>query len=149
MIWAGQHYWPKSFSLGDHVLWFRKEHKEHRGKFKKWWFNPYKIQYCLPNNIVLLTTLKKFEPNPILMNVNKLKPYCLFDNPTRGLVAILQGGKVGDKLSLKEVEEEVVEKQAVEGQGAQEWDTTIEETIGDIIANKNEDLKKGETTIGS
>jgi hypothetical protein len=37
----------------------------------------------------------------------------------------------------------------VEGQGAQEWDTTIEETIGDIIANKNEDLKKGETTIGS
>jgi hypothetical protein len=29
----------------------------------------------LPNNIVLLVTIEKFEINPMLVNVNKLKPY--------------------------------------------------------------------------
>jgi len=29
----------------------------------------------LPNNIVLLVTIKKFETNLVLVNVNKLKPY--------------------------------------------------------------------------
>ncbi len=29
----------------------------------------------LPNNIVLLVTIEKFETNPMLINVNKLKPY--------------------------------------------------------------------------
>jgi len=29
----------------------------------------------LPNNIVLLVTVEKFETNPMLVNVNKLKPY--------------------------------------------------------------------------
>jgi hypothetical protein len=29
----------------------------------------------LPNNIVLLVTIEKFETNPMLVNMNKLKPY--------------------------------------------------------------------------
>ncbi len=29
----------------------------------------------LPNNIVLLVTIEKFETNRMLVNVNKLKPY--------------------------------------------------------------------------
>jgi len=29
----------------------------------------------LPNNIVLLVTIEKFETNSVIVNVNKLKPY--------------------------------------------------------------------------
>ncbi len=29
----------------------------------------------LPNDIVLLVTVEKFETNPMLVNVNKFKPY--------------------------------------------------------------------------
>ncbi len=29
----------------------------------------------LPNNIVLLVTIEKFETNPVLVNVNKFKTY--------------------------------------------------------------------------
>jgi hypothetical protein len=39
------------------------------------WFGPYWIQYCLPNNIALLVIVKKFDPNFILVNINKLKLY--------------------------------------------------------------------------
>jgi hypothetical protein len=33
------------------------------------------IQYCLPNNTSLLVVVDKFDPNPILVNINKLKAY--------------------------------------------------------------------------
>ncbi len=33
----------------------------------------------LPNNIVLLVTIEKFETNHVLVNVNKLKPYKYMD----------------------------------------------------------------------
>jgi hypothetical protein len=29
----------------------------------------------LPNNIILLVALTNFEPNLVLVNINKLKPY--------------------------------------------------------------------------
>jgi hypothetical protein len=61
--------------FGDYVLWFPKEVNEQVGKFTKLWYGPYHIQYCLPNNIVLLVMLGNFESHPILGNVNKLKPY--------------------------------------------------------------------------
>jgi hypothetical protein len=54
---------------------FPKEKKTHIGRFKKRWFGPFRVQYCLPNNIVLLVFVNNFEPNLILVNVNKLKPY--------------------------------------------------------------------------
>jgi hypothetical protein len=31
-------------------------------------------KYVLPNNTVLLVTIEKIETNPMLVNVNKLKP---------------------------------------------------------------------------
>jgi hypothetical protein len=33
------------------------------------------MQYCLPNNIILLLTINKFDLNLILININKYKPY--------------------------------------------------------------------------
>jgi hypothetical protein len=33
------------------------------------------IHYCLPINIVMLVIIDKFNPNSILVNTNKLKPY--------------------------------------------------------------------------
>ncbi len=56
-------------------MWFPKGNKSHLGKFTKKWARPYKIQYVLPNNIMLLVTIEKFETNLVLVNVNKLKPY--------------------------------------------------------------------------
>jgi hypothetical protein len=45
------------------------------GKFTKKWFGPYRVEYVLPNNIILLVTLTNFEPNHVLVNINKLKSY--------------------------------------------------------------------------
>jgi hypothetical protein len=60
---------------------------------KKKWFGPYKIRYCLPNNIILLVNIDKFEPNPILVNINKLKSYRYLDKTDpRGLEATIEGG---------------------------------------------------------
>jgi len=41
------------------------------------WENSWK--YYLPNNIVLLVFVNNFEPNLVLVNVNKLKPYKYVD----------------------------------------------------------------------
>ncbi len=67
------------FQFGDYVLWFPKGKKRHLGKIKKSWFGPFKGQYCLPNNILFLVSVNNFEPNPILVNVSKLKPYTYVD----------------------------------------------------------------------
>ncbi len=40
------------------------------------------IQYSLPNNIVTLVTIDKFDPNLVLDNINKLKPYRFIENRT-------------------------------------------------------------------
>lgn len=74
-----QHYCQKDFQLGDYVLWYPKGHKEHVGKFKRRWFGPFRIQYRLPNNTALLVTIQQFEPNPVIVNINKLKPYRFYD----------------------------------------------------------------------
>jgi hypothetical protein len=46
------------FQFGDYVLWFPKGEKTYLGKFKKILFGPLRVQYCLPNNIVLLVSIK-------------------------------------------------------------------------------------------
>jgi hypothetical protein len=74
-LWIQKNQKIKTFSMGDIVLGFLKGRKEHIEKFKKWWFGPYKIHYSFPNNIVLFVNINMFEPNPILVNINKLKPY--------------------------------------------------------------------------
>jgi hypothetical protein len=65
--------------VGDHVLWYPKGENEHVRKFKSRWFGPYRVQYKLPNNTTLLVTEANFEPNPIIVNINKLKPYQFYN----------------------------------------------------------------------
>ncbi len=74
-LWSQQKNPKKQFNFCDYVMWFPKGNKSHLWKFTRKWFGPYKVQYVLPNNIVLLVTIEKFEINPMLVNVNKLKPY--------------------------------------------------------------------------
>jgi hypothetical protein len=74
-LWSQQKNPEKQFSFGNYVLWFLKGNKSHLRKFTRKWFGPYKVQYVLPNNAMLLVTIEKFEANHVLVNVNKLKPY--------------------------------------------------------------------------
>jgi hypothetical protein len=69
-----------------------KGQNKHIGKFLKQWFGSYKIQYYFPNNIILLINIDKFEPNPILVNINKLKPYRYLGKVLKGLEATIEGG---------------------------------------------------------
>jgi hypothetical protein len=87
-MWNQQKNTEKKFQFGDYVLWFPKGKKTHMGKFKKIWFSPFRVQYCLPNNIVLIIFVSNFEPNLVLVNINKLKPCGLDiekDSKFRGL----------------------------------------------------------------
>jgi len=63
-------------------------------------FGPYKIQYYSLNNIVLLVTIDKFNPNPTLVNNNKLKPYRVMEHHTLQLVLT----KPSDFLSKEPIE---------------------------------------------
>jgi hypothetical protein len=65
----------KKISFGDYILWLLKGNKSHLGKFTRKWFGPYKVQYVLPNNTMLLVTIEKLETNLVLVNMNELKPY--------------------------------------------------------------------------
>jgi hypothetical protein len=58
----------------------------------------------LPNNIILLVTIDKFDPNLVLVNINKLKPYKFLENIT--LQPILT--KLND-LAIDELEPLLVE----------------------------------------
>jgi tellurite resistance protein TehA-like permease len=64
-----------NFKFSDFALWFPNGSKSHLGKFIRKWFGPYRVQYVLHNNMVLLLTFINFEPNPMLVNINKLKLY--------------------------------------------------------------------------
>ena len=41
------------------------------------WFGPYRVQYALPNNTILLVALRHFDKNAVIVNSNKLKNYVL------------------------------------------------------------------------
>ncbi len=88
-LWAHNHYRTKSFSLGDHVFWFPKACKEQTSKFKQRWFGPY-----IPNNTTFIVIIDKFDPNPILVNINKSKPYQFQDTiASKGLESIIKWGR--------------------------------------------------------
>jgi hypothetical protein len=55
------------------------------GKFKKSWFGPSRVLYCLPNNYYYFVFVNNFEPNLVLVNVNKLKPYKYVDQTLKGI----------------------------------------------------------------
>jgi len=71
------------------ILWFPKGKKENTRKFKRLWFGLYKIQYCF---LGLFINIDKFEPNLILVNINKFKPYKYLRKVPRGLEATIKGG---------------------------------------------------------
>ncbi len=52
----------------------------------------------MPNNIILLVTIDKFDLNPILVNINKLKPYKFIANRTLQLVLVKPNDLVMDDL---------------------------------------------------
>jgi hypothetical protein len=74
-LWSQQTNLEKLFSFGDYVLWFPKGNKSHLKKFTRKWFGPHRVQYVLPNNIVLFVIIEKFETNLLMVNMNKLEPY--------------------------------------------------------------------------
>jgi hypothetical protein len=57
----------------------------------------YWIQYCLPNNIVLLITIDKFDCNIVLVNINKLKPCKVIENKILQYVLVKLGNLVTNK----------------------------------------------------
>jgi hypothetical protein len=84
------------------------------GKFEKRWFGPFKVQYCLPN-IVILVSVNNVEPNPILINVNKLKPYTYVDQTLKGIQSLVDQTLKGiqslvDQKSLQSIHENHIEE---------------------------------------
>ncbi len=64
----------------------------------------------MPNNIVLLVTIDKFDPNPMLVNINKLKPYKFIEDKIIQLVLAKPSDLVTTKLvQTKELEPLLVE----------------------------------------
>ena len=61
--------------MGDYVLWYPNGANVHVGKLCNKWFGPYRVQFLLLNNIVLLVTVDKFDPDLVIVNINKLKTY--------------------------------------------------------------------------
>jgi hypothetical protein len=52
-LWSQQINLEKQYCFGNYVMWFPKGNKSHLGKFIRKWFGSYKVQYVLPNSIVL------------------------------------------------------------------------------------------------
>jgi hypothetical protein len=77
--WSQNQYIKTKFQFGKYVLWFPRVISKHAPKFQRWWFGPYQIWYCLPNNIILLVTIDKFDLNLLLVNINKLKWYMFIE----------------------------------------------------------------------
>lgn len=71
-----------SSNLGTKCYGFQGLFQHMHLNFKEWWFGTYRIQYYLPNNTVSLVTIDNFDPNPVLVNMNKLKPYRFLDHNT-------------------------------------------------------------------
>ncbi len=60
------------------------------------------IQYSLPNNITLLVTVNKFDPNPILVNINKLKTQWFQDtSASRRLESIVEKGRDTTNIEIR------------------------------------------------
>jgi len=85
-LWSHNWFIEINVQFGDYVLWFQGAISKHAPKFQRQWFGPYRIQYCLPNNIVLIFTIDMFDPNFVLVNVNKLKPYMFIEDKTLQLL---------------------------------------------------------------
>jgi hypothetical protein len=108
----------KKFQFGGYVLWF-PQGKKTQGKCKKRWFGPFRVHYCLPNNIVFLVFVNNFELNLVLVNVNMLKPYTYVDQTLKGI----KSSK--DHKSLQSINEKHTEKTSDEDSKDQRETKTI------------------------
>ena len=63
------------FRMGDYVLWYPKGANVYVGKLRNKWFGSYRVQYLLLINTILLVTIDKFDSDPVIVNINKLKTY--------------------------------------------------------------------------
>jgi len=114
-LWSQQKNTEKKFQFRGYVLWFPKGEKTHLGRFKKRWFGAFRVQYSLPNNIIILIFLNNFQPNPILVNVNKLKPYTYVDQTLKGIHS-LEDQKSLQFIDEEKMEERFDEKSKVQGE---------------------------------
>ena len=123
----------KIFKLGDYVLWYPKGQKTHIGKFKIRWYGPYRVRLVLPNHTVLIVSDQYFDPNPVLVNANKLKVYHTLQGHTivpteapRGLVVDLRGkeGVITD--NDEEIPDGMLENQGIEGSVGEEDDKSTQ-----------------------
>jgi hypothetical protein len=137
--------------FGDYVLWFPKGEKTHLGKFKKRWFGPFRVQYCLPNNIVFLVFVNNFEPNPILVNVNKLKPYRYVDQTLKGIQSS-QNQKSLESINFyhkkKEFDEDLEDERTSEIINIHQI-VTLEETLVNLMNQQAMILLKNHNNIVS
>jgi hypothetical protein len=60
----------------------------------------YHIHYYFPNNTVLLVTIDKFDLNPMLVNINRLKPYRFIEDKTLQPILV----KLGDLMTNEPVQ---------------------------------------------
>ncbi len=57
----------------------------------------------MPNNSILLVTIDKFDPNLVLININKLKPYKFVEYITLQLVLVKPNDLLTDEpIQIKE-----------------------------------------------
>ena len=98
----------KVFNEGDLVLWHPKGQHMKPGKLTYRWFGPYRVQYALPNNAVLLVALRHFDKNAVIINSNKLKNY------------LLLGGTLLETVIPEEAPEDLVREIQVGGKESRE-----------------------------
>jgi hypothetical protein len=82
------------------LMVYKEVVKAHSFKFLKWRFGPYRIQYYLPNNVILFMIIYKFDLNLVLININKLKLYWFIEDNTLQPILV----KTNDFLPKKPVE---------------------------------------------
>jgi hypothetical protein len=59
--------------------------------------DPIGYNIVLPNNTILLVTIDKFDPNPLLVNINKSKPYKFIEDKTLQPVLVKPSDLVTNK----------------------------------------------------
>jgi len=98
------------FQFGLWVYGFPGVVFKHVPKSQKQWFGPYRIQYFLPNNIVLLVTINKFDTNLVFVNINKLKPHMFIEDIIlQPILTNLSDLVVDEHVQIKELEPLLVE----------------------------------------
>jgi hypothetical protein len=105
VLWSHNWFIETKFQFGDYILWFLGVVSKHAPKFQRRWFGTYRIQYCLPNNIILFVIVDKFYPNSVFVNINKLKPYKIIEDRTLQLVLTrLSGLIINEPIQAMELE---------------------------------------------